>query len=131
MNSGWGFVLFPAAVPALVLTLSVAGYAGPERAARSMIVQPIEAGKVVALAGNIRPEANAQNDRGKVADNYPLDHMLLQLKRPPGLEQALEAFLAELSTPGSPNYHKWLTAVEFGQRFGLSQADLDTITRWL
>jgi subtilase family serine protease len=60
-----------------------------------------------------------------------MDHMLLQLKRPPDLEQALEAFIDELSTPGSPNYHKWLTAEVFGQRFGPAQADLDTITGWL
>jgi subtilase family serine protease len=96
-----------------------------------MITHRIDASKVVALAGNTRPEASAQNDRGRVAENYPMDHMLLQLKRPPDLEQALEAFIDELSTPGSPNYHKWLTAEVFGQRFGPAQADLDTITGWL
>jgi subtilase family serine protease len=131
MNSRWGIARSPAAVPALVLTLAVAGYAGSERAARPMITHRIDASKVVALAGNTRPEASAQNDRGRVAENYPMDHMLLQLKRPPDLEQALEAFIDELSTPGSPNYHKWLTAEVFGQRFGPAQADLDTITGWL
>jgi subtilase family serine protease len=131
MNSRWGIALSRAAVPALVLTLTAAGYAGSERPARAMITHRIDASKVLALAGNTRPEASAQNDRGRVAENYPMDHMLLQLKRPPDLEQALEAFINELSTPGSPNYHKWLTAEDFGQRFGPAQADLDTITGWL
>ncbi len=48
--------------------------------------------------------------------------MLLQLQRSPEQELALRQFLDELQTPGSPNYHKWLTAQEFGDRFGLAQA---------
>ena len=131
MRSRWGIALFPAAVPALVLTLGVAGYAESGRPARALITQRIDARQVVALAGNTRPEASARNDLGLVAGNYPMDHMLLQLRRPPELEQALDSFLDGLSTPGSPNYHKWMTAEEFGQRFGPAQTDLDTTTGWL
>jgi hypothetical protein len=46
------------------------------------ITQPVDESKLVRLQGNVRPEANAQNDRGPVDDHLRLDHLLLQLKRP-------------------------------------------------
>ncbi len=57
--------------------------------------------------------------------------MLLQLQRSPEQELALAQFLDGLQKPGSANYHKWLTAQEYGGRFGLAQQDLDTISGWL
>ena len=85
----------------------------------------------VALEGNVHPFATTANDRGRVADSTQLDHMLLQLKRPADRETALEAFMQEQTTKGSPNYHHWLTAAEFGQQYGPSQLDIDTLTSWL
>ena len=99
--------------------------------ARTVITQNIDEGNMVALSGNTRPEAIAANDRGAVADNYQIEHLLLELRRSPEQEQALQQFNEQLQTKGSPNFHKWITAEEFGQRFGLAQQDLDTITRWL
>jgi len=57
--------------------------------------------------------------------------MLLQLKRSSEQEKALQQFIDELQTKGSPNFHHWLTAQEFGARFGLAKPDLDAITAWL
>jgi len=85
----------------------------------------------VVLRGNTRPEARLQYDRGMVSDSFPLDHMLLQLRRTPQKEKALEQFLEELEKKGSPNYHRWITAKQFGQRFGLTPQELAPITRWL
>jgi len=85
----------------------------------------------VTLKGNTRPEARAQNDRGAVADDFPMEHILLQLRRAPEIEKALQQFIDELHTPGSPNFHRWINAQEFGARFGPTKPDLDTVTRWL
>lgn len=85
----------------------------------------------VALEGNVHPFATAANDRGRVDDAIPLDHMLLQLKRPADREAALEALMQEQTTKGSSNYHHWLTAAEFGEQYGPSQMDVDAITSWL
>src|SRR3954470_16026875 len=49
---------------------------------RVVVVQEIDENKRVVLHGNTRPEANRGNDRGRVQDDYPMEHMLLQLKRP-------------------------------------------------
>ena len=36
-----------------------------------------------------------------------------------------------MNDPSSANYHKWLTAEEFGEQFGPAQQDIDTVTAWL
>ena len=101
------------------------------RHSRALVTQKIDENKRVLLSGNKRPEANAGNDRGAVAEDFPVDHMLLQLKRPAEQEQALQEFIDEQQTKGSPDFHRWLTAQEFGERFGLAKQDLDAITNWL
>ncbi|HEV3481366.1 MAG TPA: protease pro-enzyme activation domain-containing protein [Candidatus Acidoferrales bacterium] len=99
--------------------------------AAPLITQGIDESRLVTLRGNTRSEANPQNDRGPVANNLAIEHMLLQLRRSPEQEQALKQFIDELHDRNSPNFHQWLTAEQFGARFGLAQQDLDTISRWL
>ena len=95
------------------------------------IIQSIDDTKRVTLAGNTRPEARAANDRGAVANDFAMEHLLLQLKRSPEQEQAVQQFIDELLTKDSPNFHHWLTAQEFGERFGVAKSDLDAVTTWL
>ncbi len=87
--------------------------------------------RLVTLAGNTRPEATAQNDLGEVSSDLVLDHMMLQLKRSPRQERAVEQFIDSLHDPKSPNFHKWLTAVDFGTNFGVAESDIETVTAWL
>src|SRR5262249_30022586 len=66
-------------------------------------------------------------DRGAVAPDMELSYVTLLLT-PAAL---LDAFLLEQQTPGSPNYRRWLTPEQFGERFGLSQNDLAKVRQWL
>ena len=83
------------------------------------------------LAGNTRPEATAANDLGQVEDGLPMEHMQLLLK--PSAEQraSLDAYTASLTDKGSTNYHQWLTAEEFGARYGAAPTDIEQVTSWL
>jgi regulation of enolase protein 1 (concanavalin A-like superfamily) len=99
--------------------------------ARPRITQGVNETDRVALAGNTRPEARVENDRGAVASDFLMEHMLLQMKRSSEQEAALQQFLEELRTKSSPNFHHWLTAQEFGERFGLAKPDLEAVTGWL
>ena len=99
--------------------------------ARALLTQQIDENNLVTLAGNTRPEANAANDRGPVADSLALEHMLLQLRRAPEREQALEKYIDELTDHNSPNFHHWLSPRQVGERYGLAAHDLATITNWL
>lgn len=105
--------------------------ASPDLAHEKLIHQAVDENKLITLAGNTRPEANAENDLGPVADTLALDHMLLQLKRSPQQEQVVARYVDELQNPRSPNFHKWLTPAEFGRNFGLADSDIKTVTGWL
>jgi subtilase family serine protease len=99
--------------------------------ARKLISERIEENRLVTLHGNVRSAANAQNDRGRVEDSLPLNHMLLELRRSPSEERALEQFIDELHDPNSPNFHQWVTAAQLGEQFGPSDQDIAAITGWL
>lgn len=98
------------------------------------ITQPIDNSQRAVLAGNIHPKALAAalagNDQGRVAPSLELPYITLTLA-PSATQQAdLEKLLAQQQTPGSPNYHQWLTPEEYGQRFGVTDADLAKLTQW-
>jgi len=57
--------------------------------------------------------------------------MLLVLKRSPDQESSLEQLLDDQQNIASANYHKWLTPEQYGQQFGPSDSDLQTIAAWL
>lgn len=115
---------------ALLLTGAVTVRSQPA-GSQALIRERVDESKLVTLAGNTRPEASAGNDLGAAPDELPLQHMLLQLRRSPQQERAAEQLIDGLHNPKSPNFHKWLTASEFGKTYGLSAADLKTVTGWL
>jgi subtilase family serine protease len=122
-------------VVALALSFNInltaaAQSATADRHSLPLIVSPINENARVTLEGNTRPEANAKNDRGLVSDGLALEHMQLQLRRPAEQEAALEQYIEDLQTPGSANYHNWLSAEQFGE-YGLAKQDLDAIKTWL
>ena len=133
MRTKLGFALFSGSLLLTPFNIQAAAAQtlAPVRGARIMVSKPIDESQRVALTGNTRPEVRPENDHGRVPDNFPMEHMLLQLRRPPELEQALQQFIDGLHTSESPNFHHWLTAKEFGARFGPAEQDLATVTGWL
>ena len=98
---------------------------------RALITQALDSRQHMALRGNTRASAHSGTDHGRVQESLPLEHLLLQLQRPAELSEALEQFTRDLEDPASPSYHQWLTAEQFGQKFGLAQSDIDAVTNWL
>ena len=120
-------------VSAAILTLAVAF--PPSLAAQTArtprIPGRIDDAGLRTLAGNTRPEAIASNDRGAVADDLAMDHMLLQLERSPEQEEAVRGLIDDLHNPSSPKFHQWLTAEEFGRSYAPAADDVSKITAWL
>jgi len=115
-------VLSIAAVTGFAISPKIKAQATPEGADQS---------RFVTLHGNTRPEAIPANDRGRVAEDLPLSHLMLLLRRAPEQEQALQEFIEETHDPASPRFHQWITAAEFGKRFGASPVDVARVTSWL
>jgi hypothetical protein len=116
-----------------VLTFAQASNAVSSQAAMvpSRITQPINESQLTLLKGNTHPLARTEFDRGAASPGMTLHRMLLSLKRSPDQESALQQFLMDLQDKSSPNYHQWLTPVSFGQQFGPSDQDMQTVTAWL
>lgn len=98
---------------------------------KTRITQPVDDNSLVTLQGTVHPLANAANDRGPAPASMQLSRIQVVFKRSQAQEAALQQLIQEQHTPGSPNYHKWLTPAQFGAEFGPSQQDVDTIKAWL
>ncbi|HLX22453.1 MAG TPA: S53 family peptidase [Usitatibacter sp.] len=72
-----------------------------------------------------------ENDAGELAGDTPLTHLTVVLKRAPDRQQAFEQFLRDQQDPASSNFHRWLTPLEVGERFGLPEGDIEAVTSWL
>jgi len=119
-------VLFLALIPFLPARVS-----GQSNSVPSRISAAVDNTKLTVLRGNTHPMARAEFDRGAAPPSLPMEHMMLVLTRSAQQETALETLLAQQQDGSSPNYHKWLTPEQFGQQFGPSDQDIQTITSWL
>jgi subtilase family serine protease len=99
--------------------------------ATNLVLAPVDPGNRVMLKGHHPAWAGAQNDAGAVPSDLALERLTIVLNRPPQVEQAFTQLLADQQNPKSPNYHHWLTPVEIGNRFGVSDHDLGAVTGWL
>lgn len=92
---------------------------------------PLSAGPKIALRGNVHGLAKPENDLGLADGNRPMQGITLAFHPSAAQQKDLDNFLAELGDPSSPNYHKYLTPKQFGQRFGMSSNDLNKVISWL
>jgi hypothetical protein len=117
-------------LPAILLWAGPRAEAQTSRAS-SRITQAVDENNLAVLKGNVNPLARAEFDQGAVSDGQPLHRMLLLLQRGPDQEATLQKLLDDQQNKSSANYHAWLTPVQFGQQFGPSDADIQTVTNWL
>ena len=115
----------------LVVACALARPVAAQNQPTQLVTQPVDAASVVTLHGTVHPLVRSGIDRGPVNESIPAERLLLVLNRPPEREAAFQQLLKDLHTPGSPNYHQWLTPDEIGNRFGPAAGDLDAVTGWL
>lgn len=101
------------------------------RAPQPLITEAVDDSRLTTLKGNTHPLARREFDLGSAPATLPMERMLLVLKRSPEQQLALRKLLDDQQDKHSPNYHKWLTPEQFGQKFGPTDADMQTITGWL
>ena len=99
-------------------------------AAAPQISGPIVESNLERLTGNPSPSAET-TDLGRVANDFPQEHILMMLRRGAAQQQALDHFMQQQYDPHSANFHKWLTPEQFGSLFGPSTKDIELVTGWL
>jgi len=118
-------------LPTLLLTTlfsslcSLSYAATPDR-----IAGTIDSSNVVELSGHVARMARPQFDQGPVEPSRMM-HVTMLFMPSAQQEAALDNLIAQQQDSTSPIYHQWLTAQQFGQRFGLTQADIDKVSAWL
>jgi hypothetical protein len=115
---------------AFVLLATIVTFA-QSSAPESRITQAVNDANLTVLKGNVYSLARPEFDRGIAPSSLPMDRMTLVLRPSPEQAAALATLLDEQQDQSSPNYHKWLTPLQFGQQFGASDQDIQTITSWL
>ena len=93
--------------------------------------QPLNESQLTRMRGSRHPLTRPEFDQGPAPPDLAMDHMLLVLKRSPERETALQTLLDEQQEKSSANYHDWLSAEQFGARFGPSDQDLLAVRSWL
>jgi uncharacterized protein (TIGR03437 family) len=114
---------------AIVLILAAA--AMDASAQRNRIIKPIDNSERATLSGHINSKATTANDRGRVAASLQMSWVTLTLAKTAAQQADLDNLLSAQQTPGSQDYHRWLTPEQYADRFGVSRADLDQINSWL
>ena len=95
------------------------------------IVQAVDDSSLVTLHGNTHPLAQVQSDTGPAPVSMPTNRLILVLTRSAQQEADLQVYLQSLQDANSPNYHRYLTPVDFGRRFGVQDEDLQAVQTWL
>ncbi len=101
------------------------------RAEQNLIAPRVDQTGLVRLQGQVSRAARPEYDRGRVPDSLPQDHILMMLRRSGPREQELQQFIQRQYDPRSPDFHRWLTPQQFGERFGPSTQDIGKVAKWL
>jgi subtilase family serine protease len=68
---------------------------------------------------------------GNLDDATPMAHMQLVLQPSAARKSALEKLVSAQHDPTSPTFHKWITPEQYGNSFGVTDADVSAVTGWL
>jgi hypothetical protein len=126
--------LMAAVIVAVMLGGPMQGQEAAQPAAaapRPLITETVDESRLTTLKGNTHPLARRESDLGTAPASLPMLRMLLVLKRSPDQEAAVRKLLDDQQDKASPSYHKWLAPEQYGQQFGPTDTDLQTITAWL
>jgi hypothetical protein len=120
-----------AAIVALLLGVSPSVMGQNVAAPQRRINARIDDAQRTVLLGRRHHMATPSSDIGRVSEGEPMIAMAIHLKPTAKQTADLEQLLAEQLDPKSINYHRWLTAAQFGKRFGADSADIAKIRAWL
>jgi hypothetical protein len=98
---------------------------------KARITGAVDNARLTTLAGSRPTRAMIASDTGAMPAGSQIHNMTLILKRSAEKQGRFDAYVNQLNNPGSPYFHKWLTAKQIGTMFGPAQSDIDQVTQWL
>jgi subtilase family serine protease len=95
------------------------------------IVDAIDESARVTLPGHVHPDIKNSTALGHAERTQLAARLILVLRASDPQERALQAYLDRVQLRGSADYRRWLTAREFGARYGVDSADRAVLRAWL
>ncbi len=86
---------------------------------------------VASLGWSQRLELKQARNLGALDAGEAVEGISIRFARSADQQKQLDQLLDELQRPGSANYHRWLSPEEYAARFGLSDADMGRVDKWL
>ena len=121
-----------AALPSIALgSASNAALAGVDTTEAPRVTQTVDNSVVSALGNTHLSLINNATLTGAVDDATPMNHMQLILQRSALRSSALESLIEAQHDPSSSKFHQWITPTEFGDTFGVADADINAVKSWL
>ncbi|HWG50080.1 MAG TPA: Ig-like domain repeat protein [Candidatus Acidoferrales bacterium] len=99
--------------------------------AGSLITQSVDNSARTTIRSSTHPLARPIAAVGSIDPGVPMQRMLLVLGPGAVKEQDARTFIDSQHTPGSAQYHQWLTPAQYGQQFGPAAQDVKQVTAWL
>jgi subtilase family serine protease len=121
-------------VPALALSLGFVSsliWTGSAMAQPQARIAAIDSSARATLVGSRPVAAKSASDTGRMSPSAKLEGVTVVFSRSQAQEAALQALLTAQQTPGSPQYHQWLTPDQFGAQFGMADSDIAQVESWL
>ncbi len=98
---------------------------------RRLLGMPAATESRVALAEGATGHHARAEALGQLPGETALTAMSLVLKPTAQQDAALTQLLSDQQNPASSSYHQWLTPAQFGDRFGVADADISLLRSWL
>jgi subtilase family serine protease len=114
-----------------ILSFSLGPFLVLAQTTSDRLTTDVNSNSVVALRYSVNPQAAEQNEIGRVPSGTKINGVTMYFKPSAEQQAELDALVKAQQTPGSANYHKWLTPEEYASRFGLSGNDLAKVQSWL
>jgi subtilase family serine protease len=100
-------------------------------ASRALITENVDRARTVPTLGAVNTDVAVSKDLGEADGKTVMDHIQLILRRPAERQAAFDAEVESLHTPGSVNFHQWLTPETIGEEFSPAPSDIATIIAYL
>ncbi|HEY2345657.1 MAG TPA: S53 family peptidase [Xanthomonadaceae bacterium] len=105
--------------------------AGINTAEAPRVTRPVDANAVAVMERSHLAQFERATPIGNAPDSTPMEHMQLVLKRSASRQSALDTLIAAQHDRHSPKFHQWLKPEEFGEHFGVADADITAAKSWL
>ena len=97
----------------------------------SRVTQTVDSNIVSAVQNTHLHFVNKKSASGVLADTTPMNHLQLVLKRSAARQAALDSLIADQHNPKAARFHQWLTPQQFGEEYGVTDADIAAAKSWL